>query len=176
MGQFLKDARRRGKPFWRTFFMGDAMEGACEDDEPEFAGSFAHMTLKGLYGVNLPWHLALLCLIGVWLMFTRLIFGASGAMANSDHLMGALLITVSVLAMAEVVRPLRLLNIPIGLWLLVAPWLLSGATLAGTVGGLTAGGLIIALSVPLGPIRHSYAGWNRLLRFPLARSRAPEPA
>ena len=25
MGQFLVDARRKGKPFWRTFWMGDAM-------------------------------------------------------------------------------------------------------------------------------------------------------
>jgi len=176
MGQFLKDAHRRGKPFWRTFFMGDAMEGAREDDQPEFAGSLAHMTLKSLYGVSLPWNLGLLCLVGVWLMCTRLIHGASGAMANSDHLMGSLLITVSVLAMAEVARPLRFLNLPIGLWLLVAPWLLSGTTTAGAVGSLVAGGLVIILSVPLGPIRHSYAGWNRLLRFPLARSRAPEPA
>jgi len=164
MGQFLKDARRRGKPFWRSFFMGDAMEGAGEDPRREFEGSLSHMTLKGLYGVNLPWNLAALCVIGVWLMCTRLSFGTAGAMANSDHLMGSLLITVSVLAMAEVARPLRWLNIPIGLWLLAAPWILAGGGLSAAIGSMIAGILIVALSLPKGPIRHRYAGWNELLR------------
>nr|WP_298111392.1 vitamin K epoxide reductase family protein [uncultured Pseudomonas sp.] len=163
MGQFLKDARRRGKPFWRSFFMGDAMEGAGEDSRPEFEGSLGHMSIKGLYGVNLPWNLTLLCLIGVWLMCTRLIYGTAGAMANSDHLMGALLLTVSVLAMAEVARPLRWLNIPIGLWLLTAPWILAGSGLGAAIGSMIAGVLIVAASLPKGPIRHRYAGWSELL-------------
>lgn len=34
------------------------------------------------------------------LMFTRLIYGTSGSMANSDHLVGALAVTVAVIAMA----------------------------------------------------------------------------
>jgi uncharacterized membrane protein len=163
MGQFLKDARRRGKPFWRTFFQGGAMEGAAEDKTPEFEGSLSHMTLKGLRGVNLPWQLLVISLIGVWLMFTRLIYGAEGAMANSDHLMGSLLITVSVLAMAEVARPLRLLNVFIGLWLLAAPWLFAGGSTMAIINGSVAGLAVIVLSIPQGPIRYRYAGWNRLI-------------
>ncbi|WP_244251383.1 SPW repeat protein [Pseudomonas corrugata] len=97
-------------------------------------------------------------------MFTRLIFGTTSAMANSDHLMGSLLLTVTVLALAEVARPLRLLNLPIGIWLLVAPWLLEGGSTASTVGSLIAGVLVIVLSLPRGPIRHRYGGWNRLIR------------
>ena len=31
MGQFLVDARRKGKPFWRTFWTGGAMEGGSDD-------------------------------------------------------------------------------------------------------------------------------------------------
>lgn len=164
MGQFLKDARRRGKPFWRSFFMGDAMEGAMPDKKPEFEGTPGHMTMKALRGVNLPWGLALVSILGVWLMFTRLIFGTEGAMADSDHLMGSLLITISVLAMAEVARPLRFLNMPVGLWLLIAPWILDGASGAATVGSMIIGVAVIVLSVPRGPIRNRYAGWNRLLR------------
>lgn len=164
MGQFLKDARRRGKPFWKTFFQGDAMEGSREDNTPEFDQSLSSMTLKGLRGVNLPWGLTLLCALGVWLMCTRLIFGTEGAMANSDHLMGSLLITISVMAFAEVARPLRFLNLPIGAWLLAAPAFLDGAGFAATVGSMIAGALVIGLSLPRGPIHHRYAGWNRLLR------------
>jgi hypothetical protein len=165
MGQFLKDARRRGKPFWRSFFMGDAMEGASTDATPEFEGTVGHVTMKALRGVTLSRPLLGVCLLGAWLMFTRLIFGTEGAMANSDHLAGAFLITFSVLALADVARPMRFLNIPIGLWLLIAPWVLSGASAgAASVGSVLVGLLVIGLSVPRGPIHHRYAGWNRLIR------------
>lgn len=60
-------------------------------------------------------------------------------MANSDHLMGALLLTVTVLALAEVARPLRFLNLPIGAWLLAAPWFLEGGSMGLSVGSLVSG-------------------------------------
>lgn len=163
MGQFLKDAKRRGKPMWKTFFQGDAMEGAMWDETPEFEGSLKHMTLKSLRGVNPAPGLIALCAIGVGLMFTRMIFGTEGAQANSDHLMGSLLITISVLAMAEVARTLRLLNIFIGFWLMAAPWLLAGGSMMADIGGLIAGVAVIALSIPKGPVRYRYAGWNKLI-------------
>lgn len=163
MGQFLKDAKRRGKPMMKTFFHGDAMEGSRLDETPEFEGGIRRMTQKGLRGVNPAPGLVALCAIGLWLMFTRLIFGTAGALANSDHLMGALIITVSVLAMAEVARTLRLLNVFIGLWLMAAPWLLSGGSAAANIGGLVVGALVVALSIPKGTIRYRYAGWDKLI-------------
>lgn len=163
MGQFLKDSRRRGKPFWQTFFHGDAMPDAREDPTAEFEGSVGHMSLKGLRGVGPVPSLIILCVIGVWLMFTRLIFGTEAALANSDHLMGSLIITISVLAMAEVTRTLRLLNVFIGLWLMAAPWLLSGGSLTASISGVIVGLLVIALSLPKGSIRYRYAGWSQLI-------------
>ena len=163
MGQFLKDARQRGKSFWATFFHGDAMDGAVEDDKPEFEGNLRQLSLKATFGVNLPWGLAGVCLIGIWLMFTRVILGTEGSMANSDHLMGSLLLTISVLALAEVARPLRFFNVLVGLWLLASPWILSGGSGAAAVGSVVAGLLVIVLSLPRGAIRHRYAGWNRLV-------------
>lgn len=163
MGQFLADARRRGKPFWRTFFMGDAMDGARADEQPEFADGMRSMTMRALRGVNLPWSLVLATLLGVWLMFTRLFYGTEGAMANSDHLVGSIIVTVSILAMAEVARPLRFTNVLFGLWLMAAPWFVSGASGAATIGSVIVGLLVVVLSVPRGPIRYRYAGWNRYL-------------
>jgi len=54
-------------------------------------------------------------------MLTRLVFGTSGSMANSDHLIGALTITVAIIATAEVARPLRFINALFGIWLVIAP-------------------------------------------------------
>ena len=39
MGQFLLDAKRKGKPFWRTFWMGDAMDGGVEDTSKGLLGT-----------------------------------------------------------------------------------------------------------------------------------------
>ncbi|TKB29081.1 MAG: dTDP-glucose 4,6-dehydratase, partial [Mesorhizobium sp.] len=77
------------------------------------------------------------------LMFSRLIFGIEGVMANSDHLVGAMIITIAVCAMAEIARPLRFLNLPFGLWLLVAPWLLGSASLGVTLNDIVAGLVVI---------------------------------
>lgn len=39
-------------------------------------------------GLTYPWTLNTSIVIGILLMFTRLIFGTSRTMANSDHLIG----------------------------------------------------------------------------------------
>lgn len=164
MGQFMLDAKRKGKPVWRTFWMGDAMEGGSEDKSKEFRGSYRDMIAELVDGTTLPWTLLISTLLGVWLMFTRLVFDTSGTMANSDHLVGALVVTFSVMAMAEVGRPVRFINVGFGLWLLAAPWLLEGvsSTLA-TWNSILSGLLLIGLALPRGRIRNAYAGWDRYL-------------
>jgi SPW repeat len=90
------------------------------------------------------------CVLGVWLMFSRMIFGTEGALADSDHLAGALIITMAVCAMDEVARPLRFLNLLIGLWLIGAPWLLTGGMSGATWNDVVAGLLVVCLSLPRG--------------------------
>jgi nucleoside-diphosphate-sugar epimerase/uncharacterized membrane protein len=164
MGQFMVDAKRRGKPFWRTFWMGGAMEGGSDDASRGFTGSPRSMAREMSLGVTLPWTLVVSSIIGVWLMFTRLVFDSTGAMANSDHLMGALIVTVAVMALGEVGRPLRFINIAFGVWLLLAPWILegTGSTWA-IVNSLVSGLAVILLSIPRGPIKYRYGSWNRYI-------------
>ena len=162
MGQFMLDARRKGKPLWRTFWMGDAMEGGTEDTSKEFAGSPRSMIADAVRGVTIPLPLVLSIAVGAWLMFTRLTFGTSGAMANSDHLVGALVITVAIIAWGEVARAARFLNALLGLWLLAAPWMFEGAGSGLAVASSLASGIaLIVLSIPRGPVRESYGGWDR---------------
>ena len=162
MSQFMLDARRKGKPLWRTLWIGDAMEGGTEDGAKEFRGTTREIWAEAVRGVTIPPALILGMAIGVWLMFTRLTFGNSGAMANSDHLVGALVVTVAITAWAEVARPLRFINVLFGGWLIAAPWLLDGAGSALSVwNGVASGALLSALSLPRGPVRDHYAGWDR---------------
>jgi SPW repeat len=164
MGQFLKARMRAGKPFWPTFWHGDMMEGGAEDKVKEFTGSPLGV-VKEIFtgGVTFPWTLLVAAAIGVSLMFTRLTFGTEGSMANSDHLVGSLVVTFTVAAFAEVARPVRFINFAFGLWLIIAPWLLEGASSTAAWASVIAGLLLIALSVPRGTIRQRYGDWGKLI-------------
>jgi hypothetical protein len=83
-------------------------------------------------------------------------------MANADHLIGALVVTFTVSAFAEVARPLRFLNVAFGVALLITPFVYGADGLA-TVASALCGIALIALSVPRGPVRHRYGGWSRVI-------------
>lgn len=164
MGQFMLDARRKGKSMWRTFWMGDAMEGGSEDRAKGFTGSLGEMVSEAARGVTAPAALLASTVIGAWLMLTRLVFGSEGSMANSDHLVGALVVTFSIIALAEVARPVRFINVAFGAWLVVAPWLLNGAgSKAAVVNSVISGILLVLLALPRGGIKNAYASWDRYI-------------
>jgi nucleoside-diphosphate-sugar epimerase/uncharacterized membrane protein len=164
MGQFLVWARKQGKPFWRTFWTGDAMDGGYNDTSKGLVGSPQEQIAQATRGVTYPWTLLLSIAIGVWLAFTRLTFDSSGTMADSDHMVGLLVVAFSIIALAEVGRAIRFINIPFGAWLIVAPWLLDGITSPlATWNGIVSGVLLIALAIPRGQIKDSYAGWDRYI-------------
>jgi hypothetical protein len=81
-------------------------------NDPGFSAAFAVQTTAAIRGVTVSWTLAASCIVGGWLMFSPLVFGTEGAIADSDHLAGAMIMTIAVCAMAEVARPLRFLNLP----------------------------------------------------------------
>ena len=161
MGQFLIKTRRAGKPFWRTFWTGGAMEGGSEDHARGMLAPKAQMFGQSTRGVTFPPALLASIAIGLWLTFTRLSFGNSGSMTNSDHLTGLLIVTFSIIAFAEVARAVRFLNVVAGIWLIVAPWVLDGVgSPVALWGSVIAGVLIVGLALPRGSIRNSYGGWN----------------
>tara|TARA_Y100001933_G_scaffold196066_1_gene196522 strand:- start:5644 stop:8193 length:2550 start_codon:yes stop_codon:yes gene_type:complete len=162
MGQFLLANTRRGRPFWRAFFKGDALPGGSPDHQPGFDSSVRQAWLSAVRGVNVPWALLTSALLGVWLMFSRVTFETTGPLADSDHLVGALVITVAVIAMAEVARPLRFINVAFGLWLAAAPWLLDGGQIGGMISTTLAGLMLIGLSLPRGRRSSEHYGeWDR---------------
>ncbi|MDA8255391.1 MAG: heavy metal-binding domain-containing protein [Betaproteobacteria bacterium] len=164
MGQFLAWSRKQGKPFWRTFWEGDAMDGGSDDTDKGLAASPREQWAQATRGVTYPWTLLLSIAIGVWLTFTRLAFDSSGAMTNSDHMVGLLVVTFSIIALAEVGRAIRFINIPFGAWLIAAPWLLDGIVSPLAIwNGVICGVLLIVLAIPRGKIKESYAGWDRYI-------------
>lgn len=167
MGQFLVQSRSRGEPFWRTFFTGGAQPATgrvATDHHAGFDAPFAAAFVSAVRGVNLPWTLVCCALLGAALMFTRVFFDSAPPLADSDHVVGAMIVTFAVMAMAEVARPLRFVNIVLGLWLVAAPWLLAGAGGVGTAFDVGVGVLVVALSLPRGKrSAQHYGRWDRFV-------------
>ncbi|QIB64351.1 NAD-dependent epimerase/dehydratase family protein [Kineobactrum salinum] len=161
-GQFLRRRQRAGAPVLKIFFTGDTDEGEAGpgDDFERRPLLIARDTL--VTGVNLPWNLGLCLLIGLWLMFTRVTLGSDGAMAAWDHLVGALVITVGVIAMAESARPVRWLLLPLAVVLVITPFAHDAGAVA-TGASLLSAVALAGLAVPRGRVRDRYGGWERWL-------------
>lgn len=160
--QFLRARHRQGVPLWYLLVHGGTIKGDGIDHSDDFAAGPAHVVSEMVHGgVTFPWTLVLSAVIGAALMLTRVLLDASGAAADNDHLVGSLVVTFSIMALAEVARPLRFVNVVLGLWLVLTPWLVSDYAGASSVASVVAGALLIVLATPRGSIRNHYAGWDR---------------
>lgn len=163
MGQFLWWARCRGKPLLRTFFKGDAVESGNADGSDVLATPESFWA-DARRGMSFPWTLVACAGVGVLLMLTRPLLGADGAIANTHHVAGALVVTVSIIATSEVARAVRFLNLPLGLWLVAAPFTGEAVSVPLLTASVVAGALLLALSLPKGRrTEEHYAGWDRFI-------------
>lgn len=160
MGQFLAREVRSGRSFWKAFFLG----GVSEEEVAVHRPSNTWKPQAMFWGLSTPWSLLGSAALGGWLMVSPALLAAHGAMANSDHLIGALVITFALIAWAEVGRAVRFVNVLLGLWVLAAPWLLPGASASEHGVDLAVGLALIAASLPRGEIRERYGSWGRFIR------------
>jgi uncharacterized membrane protein len=162
MGIFLVQARREGQPLWRVFWSGGTLAETGPDAvpvRPDVIGAKAMV-----WGVALPWNLLVSVALGIWLMASPALFGATKTAAHSEHLIGALIVSMAIMALADVGRALRFINVAFGAWVIAAPWLLGGATTRSTWNDAIVGALIILLSLPRGDIGERYGAWTRFIR------------
>ena len=161
--QFLAGARREGKPLWRTFWVGGTLESykAAPAAPAAPRRSIGGRIVSALDLDQVPWNLPLAAACGVSIMFAPDVLGITGAAADNDHVVGALIVTWAVIGFGEISRPARLLNVPLGLWLMASPWLLSGHTDLSRWSDVIAGAVVVALSIRRGRVEARFAGWNR---------------
>jgi hypothetical protein len=152
--QFLRRSRRSGKPFWKTFWNGD-------EETDVFGASVIEPKAKIPLKRLLPWNQVAVAIVGAFLLFIPSMFTLHPYAAVNLYFSGALIVTFAIIAIAEVARPARYINILLGLWLLISPWPLEGQV--DLAKGITAiaGGIIIILSSFVGPKRHHYGHYDR---------------
>lgn len=163
--QFLYRSTKAGEPFWRTFWRGGPALSENQTPETDLdrpVGKILREFITG--GVNFPWTLVASTVLGGLLMVTPLVLGTMPPLYFSDHIFGCIVILVAVTAMAEVARPVRLLNVAFGAWIAFSPFLLEGAMGARAAIYVAAGLVLIGLSLPRGRrSQEHYGGWDRAI-------------
>ncbi len=161
--QFVRRRMRAGQNGLHVFLFGDTDAGEDEKtaslELDRSARALLREALTG--GVRLPWNLVVAAAIALSLLFTRLTLGTDGGLAHTHHLIGALVLTVVSIAAAEVARPARFLNVPLGLVLVIAPFVYE-ADAATMIVTIAAGIAIAGLSVLRGGrLVARYGEWTR---------------
>ncbi len=166
MIQFLVIGKRSGASAWRLFWNGGALPKPVEDiglarrPGPSWSvGSWAEM----LWGASFTWPLLGSALVGAWVMASPWVFGTTGPAFRFESILGALAVVIAFVAWAEVTRAARLLNVLVGLVIAIVIWFLPDVSTAARLNGLISGVFLITLSVPRGPIRDRYGGWDPLV-------------
>lgn len=152
--QFLMQTRQKAPhDFWRTFWHG----GKPYEERGEKKEVLdENATWRGLLrGISPTLPLTLSVLIGAWLLVSATLQGTEDAVAHIEDSIGPLIITVAVIAMAEVARPIRYINLLFGVILVVVPLFIDDLRYKHPEAFL-AGILLIGLSIPRGTRREQY--------------------
>lgn len=109
------------------------------------------------------WSKILNILVGTWLMVAPAILEYGPEASNNGHIIGPIIITFSVISLWEATDLLRKWNYPFGVWLILAPWVLSYAATLPVISDMASGILIIVLSSFTKKIKYRYGGgWASL--------------
>ncbi len=159
--QFLHQSYKAGGGFWKTFWHGGDLSGTKDDLKgPVAEAKIGEIFRRTCRGATLRWNLILCALIGAVLMLSPYLFAFSGKMADIDHLLGALVIVIAILSLAEVIRLLRIVNILLGVLLVALSWIFSDKVLIHIILGV----FLVLLSFPKGRIREQYGSWQNMIK------------
>ncbi len=156
MCQHVRQAKQRGDrggSFWAIFWKGGNAEG-CTDDDPapaimELPAKPWQVFKASIWGMSFPWTLFAATVLGVVVMFLPTWFGVDihSTAADIGHLGGALIVTVSVICMGEVVRIGRYLNLLLAIAVGVGPWIVQTSSGYAITCSILAA-IVLVLSIP----------------------------
>jgi uncharacterized membrane protein len=156
--QFLALSKRSGQSGWKVFWNGGNLPERNAD--VGLARSNRGIGAAMFGGATIPWTLAASALLGMWLMASPDVFNSGGLAADSNRLLGALVVVIAVTATAEVARALRFLNVLLAAALIGAPLIFGGVPAVAQLADAAVAVAIAALSLPRGKVHNRYGGWN----------------
>ena len=150
--QLLSRAKRQGKSFWKVFWLGSI--------EAQTETNVSHVKPQGSLI-----HLIMVALLGIWLMFTPMVFEISGLAANNIYIVAALITTFGIISLSEVARIVRLINVALGLWLALSGLTLAPMSEIAQWHSVVVGLVVTILSVSLGKRADKYGAADNLIHW-----------
>ncbi|MFC6998814.1 SPW repeat protein [Rufibacter roseus] len=109
------------------------------------------------------WAQVINALLGIWLMAFPAIFETDKVIANNEQIVGPIIASFAIISWWEATRAVRLYNIPLGFWLILAPWVLGYDNNTALVNETVVGVLVIGLSLVKGKIEERFGGgWSAI--------------
>lgn len=149
--QLLRRKKHEGKNFWKIFWLGSH---EIERSRPVM------IPIQGKL-----WHIVLCCGLGIWLMFAPEALEIKGLAASNIYIVSALITTFSIIALSEVSRISRLLNVPLGVWLGTSAFFVGEMSELAKWHSVILGILIVVLSLPFGKRGHVFGSSDRWVHW-----------
>ncbi len=102
-------------------------------------------------------------IIGVWLLLAPGVFNYGDPASSVERIIGPIVIAAAALAIRDVTRPVRIVNVCSGLALLIAPWVFAYGTTPAVAVSALSGMALLGLALVRGRVSHRYAGGWRAL-------------
>lgn len=110
IGEVLASLAFLRKYGWKNLFKGGECPEASEEKESASLNAPVSALCKmGFQGMSVPWNLALSAFLGIFLMATPALFGVKGILFDLDPILGALSVSVSIIAFSDKARMVRLI-------------------------------------------------------------------
>ncbi len=101
--------------------------------------------------------------IGIGLMVLPAVWNLPKPIANHEHVIGPVIVSVAVISISESTRSVRYVNVLVGLWLLIAPQIHHHQGTCLVLIEMSCGLLVIGLSLIRGTVNNRFGGgWRSL--------------
>jgi uncharacterized membrane protein len=166
--QFLRRCSERNLSLWRVFWHGahvihdhpQSIVQRRQDDQTDSPSIEAPSSPSGGHAV---WTQLLVIAAGLWITALPDFMSYEGPERLNDQIVGPLIVSAAMIAVAETTRTVRWLNVVFGYWLVMAPLVLQYEPLHIGVRSSLLGILVAGLSWVAGPRTHELGGgWKRL--------------
>lgn len=164
--QFMLKKKKEGRGMWHLFWFGGTLAEGQHEQDRQRGNEQLRSTLQSMWDdlTTKPWNLFGACIIGTWFMFSPEFFGYDGGVADSNHVVGALVITFSIIAMSEIARTGRFLNILCAIWMIASLWLYDNPGGMAMWNVIVASILLILLSFRKGQIVDERGGFVKYVK------------
>ena len=100
---------------------------------------------------------------GIWLMAAPYALGVDKIAANNDHIIGPVIASFAIISFSPCTSAVLKFNLPLAIWLLMAPWVLAYEYNSAIINDMTTGVAIIIFSlIKIKSTKRFGGGWKAI--------------